>query len=197
MGRLTHALLHFRIDDYLNPFLSHVPLERLPTSVSRFLGYRRNPQQEPPNLVIWTWAFIGAFTGILTVEALTKYGPGLAKYNPPVVLASLGASAILDYSAIHAPLSQPRNALFGQTLSALVGVCISKLFQLSSNFDDLQWIAGALACATASLVMGATNTVHPPGGATAILAATNTQVIELGWMLIVRDPLSSRQCFPG
>lgn len=32
--------------------------------------------------------------------------------------------------------------------------------------------------------MGLTNTINPPGGATAVLAATNAQVMALGWMYI-------------
>jgi hypothetical protein len=32
--------------------------------------------------------------------------------------------------------------------------------------------------------MSLTNTVHPPGGATAVLAATNMDVIRMGWRFI-------------
>jgi hypothetical protein len=32
--------------------------------------------------------------------------------------------------------------------------------------------------------MGATNTIHPPAGATALLAATSTEISDLGWLLI-------------
>ena len=55
---------------------------------------------------------------------------------------------------------------------------------LSSNFDNVDWVAGALACATSSFIMSATNTVHPPGGATALLTATNSQIRAMGWMFI-------------
>ena len=184
MRRIAYAALHFNIDEYINPYLPHPPLDRLPTPISHFLGVRKTAKPEVPNLLVWTWAFIGAFSGLLTVQALSKYAPGLTQYNPPLIIASLGASAILDYNAIHTPLAQPRNALLGQTFSAIIGVCISKLFQLSSNFVDLQFVAGALACACSSFIMGATNTVHPPGGATAVLAATNAEIIAMGWMFI-------------
>lgn len=180
----SDSFLNFNIDDYINPFLPYSRISRLPQPLSRLMGYRKTQRGDVPNLVRWFWAFVGAFAGILLVSGLSKYAPGLKQYNPPVIVASLGASAILDYNAIHTPLAQPRNALFGQTFSAIVGVCISKLFQLNSNFEDLQWVAGAVCCATASLVMGLTNTVHPPGGATAILAATNSQIIAMGWIFI-------------
>lgn len=181
---MPSRLLHFNIDDHINPYLPHVPISRLPRPVSRFLGYRETPDAEVPSLLIWCWAFMGAFIGLITVQSLNLYAPGLQKWNPPVIVASLGASAILDYHAIHTPLAQPRNALVGQTLCAFIGVCITKLFLLSSNFDQISWVAGALACATASFAMGATNTVHPPGGATAVLAATNAEVMAMGWMFI-------------
>jgi CBS-domain-containing membrane protein len=132
------------------------------------------PPAHPP-------AFIGAFAGILTIGAIFKYAPGVSSKNPPVLIASLGATAILDYSAIRSPVAQPRNAVFGQGLSAVVGVAIAKCFMHNPNFEDLQWLAGAVACACAALVMCMTNTVHPPGGATAVIATTQANVIAMGW----------------
>lgn len=32
--------------------------------------------------------------------------------------------------------------------------------------------------------MGLTNTVHPPAGATALLAATSVDITNLGWVLV-------------
>lgn len=184
MKEATYNLLHFDLDNYINPYIPASRLSRLPRPIAHFLGYRATPQREVPNLLIYAWAFIGAFIGLLIIEAISKYAPGLQQYNPPVVIASLGASAILDYNAIHTPLAQPRNAVFGQLLSSLVGVGISKLFQLGPDFADTQWVAGALACAVASFVMGVTGTVHPPGGATAVLACTNAQIVDMGWMFV-------------
>jgi len=181
---LRSRILNFAIDDYINPWLPVVNWSRLPKPVSHILGRRDPPQPDVPNLLVWTWALIGAFLGILTVGAITKYSGTLQQYNPPVIIASLGATAILDYQAINVPLAQPRNAFLGQTLSAIIGVSISKLFQLNSNFVDLQWIAAAVSCAGASTIMGVTGTVHPPGGATAVLAATNAEIIAMGWMFI-------------
>jgi CBS-domain-containing membrane protein len=95
-----------------------------------------------------------------------------------------GASAILDYNSIRTPLAQPRNAILGQTFSALTGVIIHKLFHLNSDWEDIQWVAGAVACAVSSAIMATTNTVHPPGGATAVLATTNAEIIAMGWIYI-------------
>ena len=82
-----------------------------------------------------------------------------------------GAAAVLEYSAVRSPLAQPRAAILGHTLAAIVGVALTKLFMLRGDYDDIRWIAGPFVCAASSAVMTMTNTVHPPGGATALLAA--------------------------
>ena len=45
-------------------------------------------------------------------------------------------------------------------------------------------MAGALACGLASAAMTLTKTIHPPAGATALLAAVDPQVEPLGWYLL-------------
>lgn len=183
-GGAKQFFLNFDIDRYLNPWIPHNRLGRLPKPISHFLGYRHEPSKEPPSWIQWIWTFVATFLGILLVGAVYKYAPGITAHHPPVIVASLGASAILDYNAIRSPLAQPRNAVFGHALSAITGVGISKLFQLNPNFDDLQWVAGAMACAVASLTMTITNTIHPPGGATAVLAAVNPTILAMGWWFV-------------
>jgi hypothetical protein len=97
-----------------------------------------------------------------------------------------GAAAILEYNTIDSPLAQPRNLMLGHFLSAIVGIGITKLFALlpDGRFDDLRWLAGALAVGTSSLVMSVTKTIHPPAGATALLAATSPDITRLGWYLL-------------
>jgi CBS-domain-containing membrane protein len=74
--------------------------------------------------------------------------------------------------------------MLGHAFSALIGVGISKLFQYHSDYDSIQWIAGAVACGIASAVMLLTNTVHPPGGASAVLAATDPVITAMGWYFV-------------
>lgn len=69
-------------------------------------------------------------------------------------------------------------------MSAIVGVGVTKLFLLAPNYDDVKFIAAAVACGLASSVMAITNTVHPPGGASAVLAAIDPGVLALGWHFI-------------
>ncbi|KKY13351.1 putative hpp family protein [Diplodia seriata] len=177
--------VHFDIDQYLNRFVPRNRINRLPKPLSRFLGYREKPAPPIGNIIQATWALVGAFCGLTVVTAVYKFGPGIAKYNPPVIVASLGAAAVLNYNVIATPLAQPRNAVVGNTLAALTGVCVAKLFMLlDDDFDAYRWLAGPLCCGCASWAMTMTNTVYPPGGATAILAATDPTVGALGWMFV-------------
>ncbi|KAG2189206.1 hypothetical protein INT44_004348 [Umbelopsis vinacea] len=138
----------------------------------------------PTGLQQWRislWSFIGAFTCITVLELLFSRTPAFENANVPMIVGSFGASAVLVYGSIESPLSQPRNCFFGHVISAIIGVCITALFQLSPNFDSLRWLAGSLSMAVALVVMQYTGTVHPPGGATALIAATQN---ENGWLYI-------------
>jgi CBS-domain-containing membrane protein len=177
-------LLNWDIDRYLNPFVPHNRLYIFPKSISRWLGYRSAPAKEPATVLQWPITFLATVAGLCLVAAIGQYAPGIAQWQPPVIIASLGASAVLDFNTIKSPLAQPRNAVVGNTLAALMGVCAAKLFQLNPAFDNIQWVSGAVGCALASLVMSFTGTIHPPGGATAVLASTEPHAIAMGWMFI-------------
>ena len=124
--------------------------------LSKMKGYKRTtPLVSPPPLdIILTW--LGAFIGITTITLFAH------EYALPVV-ASFGASAVLIYGVPDAPLSQPRNVIFGHTLSAMSGVATFMMFGLT-------WWSPALGTALALVVMLLTKTTHPPGGATALFA---------------------------
>ncbi len=124
--------------------------------LSKMKGYKRTaPLVSPPPLdVIISW--LGAFLGITAITLFAR------QYALPVV-ASFGASAVLIYGVPDAPLSQPRNVIFGHTLSATAGVSTFMIFGLT-------WWSPALGTALALVVMLLTKTTHPPGGATALFA---------------------------
>jgi hypothetical protein len=79
--------LDFNIDDYLNRFIPASRLHILPQYVSWFLGYRREQRAPVGTLVIWFWAFVGAFCGIAIVEGVysTHY---FQERGTPLVIAS-------------------------------------------------------------------------------------------------------------
>ncbi len=95
-----------------------------------------------------------------------------------------GAAAVLEYNTVDSPLSQPRNIILGQAISTVIGIGITKLFLLSPHFESLRWLAVALSVGLASAAMGFTKTIHPPAGATALMAATTPEITELGWYLL-------------
>lgn len=181
---VSEQVLDFDIDRYINPWIPHNRLYILPKTISRWLGYRSEPQKDPHAALQWPITFAATVAGLCLVGGIGNYAPGIVEWHPPVVIASLGASAVLDFNTIKSPLAQPRNSVIGNTLAALCGVCIAKLFQLNSNFDNIQWVSGAVGCALASWVMSLANTIHPPGGATALLASTEMHIIAMGWRYV-------------
>ena len=100
---------------------------------------------------------------------------------------------MLIYGSIDSPLAQPRALIGGHFIGALLGISISQLFQLlpSGRYDELQWLAGSLAVSLTIVVMQFTRTVHPPAGATALLAVVNPEVAGLSWYLLAVVLLSS------
>lgn len=90
---------------------------------------------------------------------------------------------MIEFCVVESPLAQPRNAFFSQIIACVVGVGISKLFALNPNAENYTELGGALACGVTTALMVLTGTVHPPAGATALLAVTNAQTVGLGWFL--------------
>lgn len=146
--------------------------------MKRFFKQFKKVNTEPleRSNVIWSW--IGSFFGILSI---TLFHRGvLGDEDLGLVIGSFGASAVLVYGAIHSPLAQPRNLIGGHILSAIVGVVSYKLF-----FDNLLFCS-AFAVATSILVMQLTLTLHPPGGATALIAVLGSEHIhQLGFVYVL------------
>ncbi|GAA5896012.1 hypothetical protein JCM5296_003168 [Sporobolomyces johnsonii] len=161
----------------------------LPTPLLRPLRHLR------PTHETYVLAFFGAFPAILVCCGIS-YGlssvPGF-EGDTPLAIGSLGATAVLLYALPEAPLSQPRNVVGGHMISALTGVIISQLFALSSKFQTplstdntvaapSSWhalvpVAGALAVAIAIFGQQITGTIHPPGGATALIASSHRTTV--------------------
>jgi len=103
------------------------------------------------------------------------------------------ASAILIYGSIDRPLAQPRSLIGGHFIGALIGVSIAKLSQFipPNVCHDLQWLIASFAVSLTLVVMQFTHTLHPPAGATALLAVVNPALLELSWYLLPVVLLSS------
>lgn len=137
----------------------------------------RGTTQSPPRVgvseVLWSWtgAMLGlGLLGLVHARLLDQTGQAL-------LIGSFGATAVLVYGAIRSPLAQPRNVLGGHVLSALIGVCAQEILGATP------WLAAAVAVATAIAVMHLTRTLHPPGGATALIAVIGGDSVHgLGYM---------------
>ena len=148
--------------------------------LEEYFAKMRGITQSPPAVglseIIWSW--IGAFIGIATV-ALISYKV-LDAIGLTMIIGSFGASAVLIYGAIKSPLAQPRNLLGGHVFSALIGVTSYQLFQ--SHI----WLAAAVAVSTSIALMHATKTLHPPGGATALIAVIGGESVhKLGYLYAI------------
>ena len=76
-------------------------------------------------------------------------------------------------------------------IASIIGVSLTKLFQLNSDWENLRWLAGSLSTSITIVLMQITATTHPPAGATALLAVVNDDVVAIGWYLIAVTTLSS------
>ncbi|MCB2226061.1 MAG: HPP family protein [Desulfarculaceae bacterium] len=140
----------------------------------------KSSTQSPPGVglaeILWSW--LGSFLGIGLVALLNYHW--LAPTGLAMIIGSFGASAVLIYGAIKSPLAQPRNLLGGHVLSAVVGVACVQL--LGPHY----WLTAALAVSLAIALMHATKTLHPPGGATALIAVIGGPSIQnLGWLYVL------------
>lgn len=181
---LNPSKWHFEIDDYLNPWIPPAPWKHIPYPIAHFLGYRPNHPRPLGNIAVIFWSFIGILSSLTIIEVVGRAIPSFEAHGTPMIIGSFGAAAVLEFYAIESPLSQPRNAILGQLFSSIIGVSISKLFALGPVSRDLTWLGGSLSCACAVAFMALTGTVHPPAGATAMLAVVDKAVANLGWFLL-------------
>jgi CBS-domain-containing membrane protein len=150
-------------------------------SLREYLGKMRGTTRgSPPRVsneeILWSW--IGGFLGIAAVAwASQLYFEGR---DLSLMIGSFGASAVLAYGAVRSPLAQPRNLVGGHMVSALIGVICWKLLH------QHLWLAESVAVATAIAAMHATRTLHPPGGATALIAVIGSpEIHRLGFLYVL------------
>lgn len=122
-----------------------------------------------------------AFLGILCVLGISSVF--LSDAGLPLVVASMGASAVLLFAVPHGPLSQPWPLIGSHAISALIGVTITCLCH-----NPL--LASGLAVGLAIIVMYYLGCIHPPGGATALTAVLGgDQIHELGYLFVLTPVL--------
>jgi CBS domain-containing membrane protein len=127
--------------------------------------------------------FLGAFFGIGIIGLMnSKY---LTVNDNLFLIGSFGATSVLIYGIINSPLAQPRNLIGGHLISAIIGVTMYKLLPGET------WLSSALSVSLSIVFMQITKTLHPPGGATAIIANIGSEKIKaLGYMYVLSPVLS-------
>lgn len=120
-------------------------------------------------------ACIGALVGIALTGLVSGYlfgeGPHL-----PLIVAPVGASAVLLFAVPASPLAQPWSIIGGNMISALMGVLATRIAH-----DPI--VASGLAVALAIAAMSLTRCLHPPGGAAALTVVLGGPVVT-GWGLL-------------
>jgi CBS-domain-containing membrane protein len=129
------------------------------------------------------WTFLGSFFGIGLIGLISS--TYFTASDNLFLIGSFGASSVLIYGVINSPLAQPRNLIGGHVICAVVGVTLYKLI------PGHLWLSSALAVSISIVLMQITKTLHPPGGATALIANIGSAKIHaLGYMYVLSPVLS-------
>lgn len=129
-----------------------------------------NPSAYDFSVADTLWSFGGAFLCML-VLAFVNIGLW-GREEQGLLLGSFGATAMLVFGAPHAPFAQPRNVIGGHIVSALAGVSVQHWL------GGEPWLAAALAVALAVTAMHFAAALHPPGGATALIAVVGSPELK-------------------
>lgn len=113
---------------------------------------------------------IGAAIGIALTVVVCAQLPWI-EADLPLIVAPLGASAVLVFAVPASPLAQPWPVIGGNILSTLIGVA---MFQAIPNVT----VAAGIAVGAAILVMSLCRCLHPPGGAAALTAVIGSAGIH-------------------
>jgi CBS-domain-containing membrane protein len=133
--------------------------------------------KSPPGIgfgeILWSW--MGSAIGIGLCGYLSSQF--FESRDLTLLIGSFGASAVLVYGALKSPLAQPRNLVGGHIISGIIGVACCRWF------GDPVWLGASLAVSLSIVAMLATRTLHPPGGATALIAVIGgDKVYNLGFL---------------
>ncbi|MFA5626489.1 MAG: HPP family protein [Thiohalomonadaceae bacterium] len=126
---------------------------------------------------------LGGFIGILLVSWASQHV--LDTHGTVLILASMGSSAVLLFAVPHGSLSQPWSVIGGHMFSAAIGVTCA------------QWLNEPLLAASMAVglsigVMYYFGCLHPPGGATAMIAVLGgPQIQAMGYEFLLQPVLTN------
>lgn len=144
--------------------------------MNKVAAYFRSSQSDLSHRIIFTSA-VGAFVALLTVAAVSRFF--LSDTALPFLIASMGASAVILFAVPSSPMAKPWSVIGGHIVSAVTGVfCYQAI-------GDLVWAAPVTIAAVITLMLYL-RCLHPPGGATALVAVTGgAGVHELGYQFVL------------
>lgn len=125
---------------------------------------------------------VGGLVGLLAVTWVSHVY--LGAYAGGLVVASMGASAVLLFAAPHGAMSQPWAVFGGHLVSALAGVTAARWLGGSGLL-----VAASMAVAMAIFAMYTLRCLHPPGGATALYAVMGGDAVHALGYGYVFDPV--------
>jgi len=127
-----------------------------------------------PSLGFALTTLAGGFLGMAAIGLVDSYL--LSDADLGYMIGAFGATCVLVFGAPGSPLAQPFNVLVGHVVSAAIGVAAFKLLGAG-------WLAAAAAVSLSIFAMQMTRSVHPPGGASALIAvAGSPQIHDLGFL---------------
>jgi len=131
-------------------------------------------------------SFIAATLGVFFVASLHYFL--LAPNQFSILIGSFGVCAVLLYAEPESPLAQPRNLIFGQLIGATVGICVKHAI------GDWPVVAAPFAVSITIFITQFTCTVHPPAGATALIAIMSPWMPWNGFMYVIMPTLTGTLC---
>jgi CBS domain-containing membrane protein len=147
--------------------------------IVQLLGIQSDTTQHKEKLI----SAIGGFTSIFLILLITSLFVEIQSAG--LIIASMGASAVLLFAVPHGPLSQPWPVLGGHILSAAIGV---SCYTIISN----PLLAAPIAVGVSIGVMYYCRCIHPPGGATALAAVVGSSDVHmLGYEFLLTPVLSN------
>jgi hypothetical protein len=76
------------LDRYLNRIIPASPLHKLPTLVSRYLGYRERPREDVGNILGAFWCLVGSVCGLAVIATVFNNTKSIHWHHPPALIAS-------------------------------------------------------------------------------------------------------------
>ena len=157
-------------------------MSQVKTYIEKFRGGKQVPPVAPVSEIVFS--ALGSFLGILAIYEIGHFSY-LHFEDTLFLVGSFGASAVLIYGVPKSPYAQPRNLVLGHIISAITGVTCAMLL------NALPELSAALAVSLSVVFMHMTKSIHPPGGATALIAVIGSdQIHQLSYWYVVSPILS-------